>query len=400
MGSTQKFKKVKTAVIGCGMISDIYIRNLKELFDIIDLVAIANRSMNAAKEKAETFGIDRVMTIDEVATSEDIELVVNLTPANVHYEIIKKMLEAGKHVYTEKMFTTRLEEAEELIKIAEEKKLQIAVAPDTVLGAGIQTARNYLDSGIIGEVTSGFVSVNRDQCLMSELFRFLQQEGGAIPYDAGIYYIGALITLLGSVKRISGFGAPALLHNKQLLFVKGNPDSWQLPGTNVLCGSLEFENGALVSLHFNGNNVGGERTRFELFGTRGNMELGDPNKFDGPVTISLPENEPVKMPFTHGFNGKNMLGEPRPFDGYGHRGVGVADLAYAIRQGRKNRLSKEYGYHCMEILLGLDESIKTGKVYELKSRAEVEPLKPGFYSSMFDGMLRADAELSLIYPRN
>ncbi|WP_051656445.1 Gfo/Idh/MocA family protein [Butyrivibrio sp. AE3004] len=396
MSSIHKFKKVKTAVIGCGMISDIYIRNLKELFDIIDLAAIANRSVNGAKEKANIYGIDRVMTIDEVAASQDIELVVNLTPADVHYSIVKQMLEAGKHVYTEKMFTTKLEEAEELMKIADDKNLLIAVAPDTVLGAGIQTARHYLDSGLIGGITSGFVSVNRDQCLMSELFRFLQQEGGAIPYDAGIYYIGALITLLGSVKRVSGFGAPALIHDKQLLFVKGNPDSWQIPGTNVLCGALEFESGVLVSIHFNGNNVGGEKTRFELFGTRGNMELGDPNRFDGEITISLPENEPVKMPFTHGFNGKNMLGDPKPFDGYGHRGVGVADLAYAIRQGRKNRLSKEYGYHCMEVLLGLDESIKSGKVYELKSRAEVEPLKPGFYSSMFDGTLRADAELSLV----
>ncbi|WP_022760672.1 Gfo/Idh/MocA family protein [Butyrivibrio sp. AD3002] len=396
MGLGQKYKKVKTAIIGCGMISDIYIRNLKEMFDIIDLVAIANRSMNGAKAKAEKFGIARVMTIDEVAASDDIELVVNLTPADVHYEIVKQMLEAGKHVYTEKMFTTSLEEAEELIKISEEKNLMIAVAPDTVLGAGIQTARNYLDSGIIGEITSGFVSVNRDQCLMSELFRFLQQEGGAIPYDAGIYYVGALIALLGSVKRVTGFGAPALMHDKQLLYVKGNPDSWQIPGTNVLCGALEFENGVLVSLHFNGNNVGGEKTRFELFGTRGNMEIGDPNKFDGEVIISLPENEPIKMPFTHGFDGKNMVGEPMPFDGYGHRGVGVAELAYAIRQGRKNRLSKEYGYHCMEVLLGLDESIRTGKIYELKSRAEVTPLKPGYYSSMFGGQVRADAELSLI----
>ncbi len=306
------------------------------------------------------------------------------------------MLEAGKHVYTEKIFTTNLQEAEELIRIAEVRNLLIAVAPDTVLGAGIQTARYYLDAGLIGNVTSGLVSVNRDQNLMSEVFRFLQNEGGAVPYDVGIYYIGALIALLGSVIRVTGFGMPALYHERQFLYAGNNPESWTIPGTNVLCAALEFESGAVVSVHFNGNTAGNEKTRFELFGTRGNMELGDPNRFDGDVIISLPENEPVKMPFTHGFNGKNMLGEPMPFDGYGHRGVGVADLAYAVRLGRKNRLSKEFGYHCMEVLLGLDEAMKTGRPYELKSRAEVEPLKAGFYSSVFMGGMRGDAEKSLI----
>ena len=396
MGMTQGFKKVKTAVVGCGMISNIYIRNLKEMFDIIDLVAIANRSMGPAQEKAKAFGVEKALTIDEVAADEEIELVVNLTPAGAHYNVIKQMLEAGKHVYTEKMFTTSLTEAHELIHIAEDKNLMIAVAPDTVLGAGIQTARNYLDSGLIGDVTSGFVSVNRDQNLMSEVFRFLQNEGGAVPYDVGIYYIGALIALLGSIKRVTGFGAPALKHDKQFLYVKENPESWQIPGTNVLCAALEFESGAVVSLHFNGNTSGAEKTRFEIFGTRGNMELGDPNRFDGQVIVALPENEPARMPFTHGFDGKNMLGEPMPFDGYGHRGVGVADLAYAIRQGRTNRLSKEYGYHCMEVLLGIDEAIATGKPYEIESRAEVRPLKAGFYSSMFNGAMRGDAEKALI----
>lgn len=391
-----EIRKVKTAVVGCGMISNIYIRNLKQLFCIIDLVAICDIHAPAAKEKAEIYGVEKIMSLDEIAADPEIELVVNLTAPTAHYSVIKQMLEAGKHVYTEKMFTTDLARSRELVALAAEKNLMIAVAPDTVLGAGIQTARGIIDSGFAGSITSGFVSVTRNQNLNSESFRFLQNPGGAIPYDVGIYYIGALIALLGSVKAVRGFGAPALRHEKELLYDSRNPDEWTIPGNNVITAALEFESGTLVSVHFNGNAVGAERHTVELYGTRAVMELGDPDTFGGEVKLVYPEAEPVSMPFTHGYNGANMLSEKSPFDGYGNRGIGVADLAWAIRTGRENRLSKEYGLHCQEVLQGIDEAIKTGGTYMVQSRCEVKPVRPGYFSSAFNGRGRGDAERSLI----
>ena len=389
-------KKVKTAVIGCGMISNIYIRNLSKLFSIIDLVALCDLNQEAAKQKAEQFGIPKVMTIDEVAASEEIELVINLTAPVAHYSVIKQMLEAGKHVYTEKMFTTDLEQSRELVALANAKGLMIAVAPDTVLGAGVQTARKIIDSGMAGQISSGFVSVSRNQNLNSETFKFLQKSGGALPYDVGIYYVGALIALLGSVKAVRGFGAPAFRHEKELLFDEGNAASWTIPGNNVLAAALEFESGALVSLHFNGNAVGAERHTFELYGSEATLEIGDPDSFGGEVKMTLPESDTVTMPFTHGYNGSNMLPEKSPFAYYGNRGIGVAELAWAIRGGRGNRLSKEYGLHCQEVLQGIDEAARTGETYLVESRCEVRPLKSGFYSSTFNGGLRGDAERSLV----
>lgn len=152
------FPKVKTAVVGCGSISSIYIRNLKSLFSIIDLVALCNRTRSKAEEKAAQFGVPKVMTLEEVASDPEIELVVNLTPPGSHYEVTKMMLEAGKHVYSEKVFTTDLQQAYELSALAKQRGLYLGVAPDTVLGAGIQTARRVLDVGLIGKVSSGFVS--------------------------------------------------------------------------------------------------------------------------------------------------------------------------------------------------------------------------------------------------
>lgn len=389
------FPKVKTAVVGCGSISSIYIRNLKSLFSIIDLVALCNRTRSKAEEKAAQFGVPKVMTLEEVASDPEIELVVNLTPPGSHYEVTKMMLEAGKHVYSEKVFTTDLQQAYELSALAKQRGLYLGVAPDTVLGAGIQTARRVLDVGLIGKVSSGFVSVTRSHNLMSELFPFLRGQCGCLPYDVGVYYVGALIALLGPVKAVRAFTAPAPVYEKQLLFVEDAPKAWQIPGSNLVCAGLEFESGALVSVHFNGNTVGDEQSRFELYGNLGMMKVGDPNVFGGEVTLLLPEGREVEFPFTHGYDGSNTLSEPTPFDGGGNRGIGVAEMAYALRQGRPNRLSQDYGIHCLEVLTGIDAAATSGTTYEMKSSCRIRPLAPGYYSTVW-GSARADAERSLI----
>ena len=389
------FEPVKTAVVGCGMISNIYIRNLKELLSITDLVAVCDLHPEAAKVKAETYGVGKTLTIDECAADPEVELVVNLTPPGAHYSVIKQMLEAGKHVYTEKMFTTDIEQARELAALADAKGLYLGVAPDTVLGAGIQTAKKLIDSGFIGDVTSVSAHINRNQTLNSETFRFLRGDGGALPYDVGIYYVGALLTLLGPVKAIRAFGVSAPLHEAQLLF-NGDTEPWRIPGNNILTASLEFVSGAVGSVLFDGNTVGASQHELTVFGTEGILKVGDPNEFGAPVALVRPESGEAVIPFTHGYDGKNYL-DPFPFEGYGCRGVGVAEMAYAIRKGRKNnRCSKEYGLHCQEVLYGMDEAARTGQSYEPRSRFVMEGLRSGCYSSQFGGTARGDAELSLV----
>lgn len=388
----KKVKPVKTAVVGCGMISNVYIKNLKNLFYIIDLVGICDLNQEAAKQKAEVYGIDRILSLEEVEKSEEIELVVNLTGPAAHYDVIKRMLLAGKHVYTEKMMTTDLKKGEELLRIATEKNLYLGVAPDTVLGAGIQTAKGILEKGLIGDVTSCHVSINRNQSLNSEIYRFLRKEGGTLPFDVGIYYIGALLSLLGPVESLTAFGTPAVEHQAELLYCNEYGDSWKIPGYNLVCGLLKFVSGVIGSLHFDGNTVNSEQSIITIYGTKGILKLGDPNTFDGYVKLCLPEADECNLPFTHGYNGKNTI-EPSPFDFYGHRGIGVAEMAWAIRENRKNRCSKEYGFHCMEVLLGMEEAAAKGKIVYTNARFRMEPLTPGYYSTIAGG--RGDAEMSL-----
>lgn len=390
-------KRVKTAVIGCGIVSHVYLRNLTRLFSIIEVVAVCDLDLQKAKEAVKTYGVEKMMTLEEIAADPGIELAVNLTATAVHYDIIRAMLLAGKHVYTEKTMTAELWQARELVALAEEKHLYLGVAPDTVLGASIQTARWAIDRGMIGKVTSCLISINRDQGLNSERFTFLRGKGGALPYDVGIYYVASLLMLLGPVSAVTGFGVPAQPHTRQFLFNEGDAEGWQIPGNNLIAGSLTFQSGAVGVFHCDGNTIGAERSCFRIYGTEGILELGDPNRFGDPVILLKPESEPCTLPMTHGYNGACVLEDATPFErGYGNRGIGVAEMAWAIRTGRKNRLNKEMGLHALEVLEGLDETVKTGRVYTMTSTFETEPLKAGFYSTMWMGGARADAEMSLM----
>ena len=390
-------KRVKTAVVGCGIISQVYLRNMTRLFSILEVVAVCDLIPELAQRAAREYGVGKIMTLEEIEASEEIELVVNLTAASAHYGIIKRLLLSGKNVYTEKTMTAKLEEAQELVQIANEKGLYLAVAPDTALGASIQTARWAVDHGLIGEVTSCIVSINRDQNLNAERFRFLRSEGGALPYDVGIYYIQALLCILGPVAEVTGFGAPAPERQRQFLFNQEDPENWQIPGNNLVAGSLRFARGALGILHFDGNTIGAECSTFRIYGTEGILELGDPNRFGDPVRLIKPESDPCYLPLTHGYNGVCVLEDATDFEkGYGNRGIGVAELAWAIRKGRPNRLSKEMGLHGLEVLQGLDQTAATGGVYHMTSTFTCPPLKPGVYSTMWGGGARADAELSLV----
>ena len=144
-----KIKPVKTAVIGAGMISQIYLQNLKNRFSIIDLVGISDIVEEKALARAEEFGIKK-MTNEEILSSDEIELILNLTYAGAHFEVNKSILEAGKHCYSEKMMCITQEEADELKALCKEKNLMFCIAPDTFLGASQQTSRYLIDSGMIG----------------------------------------------------------------------------------------------------------------------------------------------------------------------------------------------------------------------------------------------------------
>lgn len=385
---------VKTAIVGCGAVSATYIPNLMHMFSIIELTAVCDIVPQVASDRAEEFSVPAVMKLEELEKSTDIELVINLTGPDAHYEVTKRMLLAGKHVFSEKPLATTYEQGCELVQLAKGKGLLLGVAPDTILGAGMQTARKMLDAGMIGQPTSCVACANRNHALNSELFPFIRRSAaGSFPYDVGIYYLTALLSLLGPVRTVIGFENCISHHKKQILSTDGPDEGWEMPGIDMMAASLKFQNGVLGSIHFNGASINTEQPLLIIYGTQGILQLGDPNRFDGSVTWIRPESEPCKVPFTHGFNGRPLPGNGG--SNLGHRGIGAAEMAWAIRQERQPRCSGNLGLHALEVLQGLEYSAKEGKAYHVTSSFTLSPLAAGFYDTTFGAMVRADAELSL-----
>ena len=370
-------KPMKTAVVGCGAISDIYLTNMINRFDILEVADCCARNPEHAARKAQQYGI-KASTYEEILADESIELIVNLTPAPAHYEIIKKALEAGKHVYTEKSMTVSLEEAAELVRLSEEKGLYLGSAPDTFLGSSFQTARKAIDDGLIGEITSCTVAANRDLNFLCSISSFLLMPGGGICYDYGVYYLTALVSILGSVRRACG-----IVRNPYPLRTKCNPSSPDFgkemihKNESQVSAVLDFADGFTGTFQLNGDSIIFDQAGITIYGTRGILRLPDPNQFGGEV-LYLPASfdfanppKPQSLPDIFGFSDNS-------------RGIGPAEMAHAIRAGRPCRAGKEMAYHVLEIITAIMKSSETGSFCEIHSSCErPRPLKPEALNGVF-----------------
>ncbi|WP_138751318.1 Gfo/Idh/MocA family protein [Paenibacillus sinopodophylli] len=363
---------IKVAVIGCGMISDAYLNTMVNRFHILEVVGCCDRNPSKAERTAERYNI-KVLSMEEIIADNTIEIVVNLTAPTAHYSVVKQLLEAGKHVYTEKVLANELEEAAELVRIANENNLYLGVAPDTFLGASIQTARYVVESGMIGKVTSFHCALNRDISLFAEHSPFASKPGAGIGFDVGIYYLTAMLSILGPVKEVSGI-TKTLNKDRQHYFIEKLGEPYELQCENLMSSTLEFECGAIGSMLFDSNSILiiPERPMLVLYGTNGIMYMSDPNLFGGEVSIILKGNtEPMVIQQSHAFTGES-------------RGLGVAEMAWSMRKGRVNRASKEMAYHALEVLHSIVLSGEKKQHIALKSTfANTPPIPRGYLDSTY-----------------
>ena len=140
-------------LIGCGNISTIYLQNAPK-FKGIAFKACADQRREAADAQAAKFDIDAA-GVDELLKRSDIDLIVNLTVPNAHFEVSHAALTAGKHVFCEKPLCVDLDHGRRLVKEAEVRGLKLGCAPDTFLGAGGRLAREFVDEGRVGRILSG-----------------------------------------------------------------------------------------------------------------------------------------------------------------------------------------------------------------------------------------------------
>jgi len=363
-----KLEPVKIAIVGCGMISDAYLTTMINKFKILKVVGCCDLDTEKAKAKAQKYGI-KALSMEEILADTSIEIVVNLTTPTVHYPVTKQLLEAGKHVYTEKVLAVELEQAAELVKIADQKGLYLGAAPDTFLGSAVQTARYVVDSGLIGDITSCSCTLTRDSEIFSRAFPFTAKPGGGIGFDVGIYYITALLSILGPVTEVSGV-VRTRKPERQDYSLDHFGEPFQIECENLMAGTLQFERGTVGNILFDANSIftSPERPSLVLFGTLGVMYMADPNNFGGEVRVILKgNNEPFVMQQSHAFSDEG-------------RGLGVAEMAWSMRMGRKNRANKEMAYHALEVLHAIVRSSQAKSNQAIQSTFDLLPPIPRGFS--------------------
>lgn len=345
--------KTKIGIIGCGSISENYLKGFTEHYaDQVEVVACADLNPLAAQARAEQFGIPKAISPDELLADPDIELVVNLTIPGAHAPVNLAALEAGKHVYVEKPLALSRDEAAKTLELARSKGLRVGCAPDTFLGPGIQTCIQVIQNGGIGRPlhASAQIAMGSPAHGTHPNPGFFYLEGGGPLMDMGPYYITALISLLGPIDRVAG----SAIRSYDEIEVT-HPDSpkygeklrVEVP-TNVTA-LLQFRDGATGTLAAT-NDSFGYFPRLVIYGTEGVLTVNDPNMFDGKVLL---------------FDKKRYAEyEIQLTDVYTtNRGAGAADMAAAIREGRTHRASGELAAHALDVMLGICESSERGTHY-------------------------------------
>ena len=345
-------------VVGSGIISDIYLKNMTQKFDNLRVKSVSARHLERAQEKAARYGL-AACSVDAMMADPEIEMIVNLTPVGSHEEITRMALEAGKHVYTEKTITSSFDSAELLCQLADRKKLFLGSAPDTFLGSSLQSARRAIDQGILGDITGFSATVNRNNNVLLSMFPIGRFPGAGICMDFGVYYITALVSLLGPVSDTAAFVRAPYLKHKNILPNSPEYGQWfDSPNESEVSAILRMKSGITGSIHLNGDSNTKEQANFIILGTKGMLYLTDPNWFGGTVRF---------LPNIMDFNAPDAFENLLPGNRYSgnERGLGPSEMAETIINGNSCfRTSKELGLHVLEVLQGMlksgeDKSIQT-----------------------------------------
>ncbi|MEU8247374.1 Gfo/Idh/MocA family oxidoreductase [Nonomuraea sp. NPDC048916] len=352
---------VGVALVGAGVISGEYLRHLTAFPDV-RVLGVADLEPARAAEVAEEHGVPVSGTVETVLRIPEVEIVVNLTIPAAHASVALQALRAGKHVYGEKPLALDLDEAAKVLAEAGGRGLRVGNAPDTFLGAGIQSTIAALRAGLIGvpvAVTAATQGLGPESWHPSP--EFLYQRGAGPLFDLGPYYLTTLIALLGPASRVAAGTRRA---RTERVIGSGPKAGTAFPvevptHVNAL---VDFTGTAIAATTFSFDSPVSRRM-IEIIGTEGALSVPDPNTFGGPLLArGRHDADWRELPLTGTTAG---------------RGIGVLDLARSLRAGTPHRASGALALHVLEIMTAVTESGERGEFRPLASTSPIpEPLPP------------------------
>lgn len=341
-------------LIGAGVISTQYLENLTRYPDV-EVRFVADLDLQRAAAQAAAFGVVGSGTVDELLARDDIDVVLNLTVPATHAEVGRRIVAAGKHVWSEKPIALDHASAAELLAEASAAGLRVACAPDTVLGPGIQTALRAIARGDIGQPLTAITLFHVPG---PEAWHpnpdFLYAQGAGPLFDMGPYYVTTLVHALGSATRVHATSSTA----RDTRTIASGPRAGQDFAVEVPThhsALIEFAGGTSAQSTFSFQHARPRAGFVEINGTEGTLSLPDPNTFDGQTTLWRSGSDEPEIIEAEGA-------------GFG-RGTGVVELVQAIRAGVPERASGQLAAHVLDILLGIRDAAASGMPVEIASNA-------------------------------
>lgn len=351
-------EKIPVGIVGCGNISGIYFKNLCTVFDNVTVRACADLDVSRAQTRAGEYPGVAVLSTGELLADPEIRIVLNLTTPPGHYPLAMQAIRAGKSVYNEKPLALTRAEGREMLQAAARAGVRVGGAPDTFLGAGIQTCRSLIDSGAIGTPVGAQAFM---LCRGHEHWHpepdFYYQAGGGPMFDMGPYYLTALVSLLGPVRRVTG-SARISFPRRTITSRPRCGESIDVEVPTHICGIMDFASGAVGTIATSFDVLGSETPCIEIFGSEGTLSVPNPNGFGGPVRIQRDRaSEWEEVPLVEGFTENT-------------RGAGPADLADALLHNRPHRAHGELAYHVLDLMHAFHDASEQERHIHLESTCE------------------------------
>jgi predicted dehydrogenase len=351
---------VGIGIVGAGTISETYLRNLTSFPDV-DVLAVGDLFPEVASAKAAEHSVPTSGGVAAVLTHPDVEIVVNLTIPAAHAEVASQAIAAGKHVWNEKPLALDRTSGQAVLEQADAAGLRVGCAPDTFLGAGLQTARRLIERGDIGTPLTALVLM---QLPGPESWHpnpaFLFAEGAGPLFDIGPYYLTALISMLGSVSSVAAIGSKS----RETRVIGSGPkagESFPVTVPTHVSASAQFASGQSATMIFSFDSPR-RRAVLELTGTEATMVCPNPNMFDGQISLQRRDDEEPSVVAT-----TSQLSS---------RGTGVLDMARAIRTGAAHRAQGRLAFHVLDAMICMSEAMNAVAYVPVQSTVEVPSLLP------------------------
>jgi predicted dehydrogenase len=359
---------VVIGIIGCGNISDAYLTGAGRS-KLVRVKSVADLRPEAAAAQAKKYGVQAV-SIDALLGDAEVEIIINLTVPLAHAAVGRKIIDAGKHAYSEKPLATDFAAGCGLLEAAAAKGLRVGCAPDTFFGASHQACRRAIDAGRIGRVVAGAATVmNHGMEHWHPNPEFFFKRGAGPVLDLGVYYVTQLVNLLGPVAQATAqisSATPTRTVTSEPM--RGQVIKVEVPTT--VNGVLRFINGANISLSASWDVWKHDRRPCELYGTEGSLLPPDPNFFGGAPLVSERAADWQELDTSaHPFREPNRTLRSDAFVA-DYRIVGVLDMATAIRAGRPHRASGAFALHVLEVMEALERSSLEGRHVAITSRCD------------------------------